>query len=255
MAVSIACISGKGGVGKTTTTINLGAALAEQGRRVLVIDCDPQSNLTSGLGLEPYRLEATIGDVLLGRRAAGEVLLDTRWSNLSLLPANPDLSAVEGELTSSLRRELLLRDALANSDVGGAFDFMLFDTPPNFGFHTIVALAATRWVLIPVQMSGYAIRGLREVLRTVHAARQRLNPDLRILGIVPTFVNLRTIFSREMLDGLRDIPNLKVFDSIIKLTVKLQETSLEGVPVTAHASASEAASAYRSLAGEILAHV
>src|SRR5437870_6600115 len=127
MAVSIACISGKGGVGKTTTTINLGAALAEQGRRVLVIDCDPQSNLTSGLGLEPYRLEATIGDVLLGRRAAGEVLLDTKWSNLSLLPANPDLSAVEGELTSSLRRELLLRDALANSDVGGAFDFMLFD--------------------------------------------------------------------------------------------------------------------------------
>jgi chromosome partitioning protein len=153
-----------------------------------------------------------------------------------------------------LHRELLLREAVYRNGTTTKYDFILYDTPPNFGFHTINALAAIQWVLVPVQMSGYAIKGLKEVLRSVHAARQRLNPELRILGIVPTFVNLRTNFSRDMLDGLREIPNLRVFDSIIKLTVKLQETSLAGVPVTAYASTSDAAQAYRSLAAEILAY-
>lgn len=256
MATSIACISGKGGVGKTTTVINLAASLAEQGKRVLVVDCDPQSNLTSGLGYNPYHLPVTLRDVLAGRvHVNGEVILPTRWDNLSLLPANPDLSAVEAELPSQLNRELLLRQAVHSNGTQTAYDFILYDTPPNFGFHTINALAAIEWVLIPVQMSGYAIKGLKEVLRTVSAARQRLNPNLRILGIVPTFVNLRTNFSRDMLDGLREIPNLRVFDSVIKLTVKLQETSLAGVPVTSYAPASDAAQAYRSLAAEILAHV
>lgn len=256
MATSIACISGKGGVGKTTTVINLAAALAESGKRVLVVDCDPQSNLTSGLGFNPYTLPVTLRDVLAGRATLnGDVVLPTRWENLSLVPANPDLSAVEAELPTQLNREVLLRDAVSRNGTSHEYDFILYDTPPNFGFHTINALAAIQWVLIPVQMSGYAIKGLKEVLRTVHAARQRLNPELRILGIVPTFVNLRTNFSRDMLDGLREIPNLRVFDSVIKLTVKLQETSLAGVPVTAYASSSEAAQSYRTLAAEVLAHV
>ena len=256
MAITIACISGKGGVGKTTTTINLGAALAEQGQRVLAVDMDPQSNLTSGLGFDPYRLESSVGDILAGRITdVGDVVLDTKWPNLSVLPATPDLTAVEGQLQSSLNRELLLRDTLGRNGTANAYDFILFDTPPNFGFHTVNVLGSIRYVLIPVQMSGYAIRGLKEVLRAVHAARQQLNPDLRILGIVPTFVNMRTNFSRDMLDGLREIPNLKVFDTVIRLTVRLQETSLAGVPVTAYASSSEAALAYRSLAAEVLASV
>ncbi len=256
MATSIACISGKGGVGKTTTVINLAAALAESGKRVLVVDCDPQSNLTSGLGFNPYTLPVTLRDVLAGRAPLnGDVILPTRWDNLALLPANPDLSAVEAELPTQLNREILLREAVSRNGTSHEYDFILYDTPPNFGFHTINALAAIQWVLIPVQMSGYAIKGLKEVLRTVHAARQRLNPELRILGIVPTFVNLRTNFSRDMLDGLREIPNLRVFDSVIKLTVKLQETSLAGIPVTSYASSSEAAQAYRSLAAEVIAHV
>jgi chromosome partitioning protein len=256
VATSIACISGKGGVGKTTTVINLAASLAELGQRVLVVDCDPQSNLTSGLGFNPNSFPATLRDVLAGRvHVNGSVIVPTRWDNLSLLPANPDLSAVENDLPSQLNRELLLRQAVTRNGTQSEYDFILYDTPPNFGFHTINALAAIEWVLIPVQMSGYAIRGLKEVLRTVSAARQRLNPSLRILGIVPTFVNLRTNFSRDMLDGLREIPNLRVFDSVIKLTVKLQETSLAGVPVTSYAPSSEAAQAYRGLATEILAHV
>ena len=256
MAISIACISGKGGVGKTTTTINLGAALAEMGKRVLTVDMDPQSNLTSGLGFDPYRLDASVGDVLAGKGPSLEdVVLDTKWSNLSLVPASPDLTTLEGQLQSSLNRELLLREVINRNGLNGTYDFILFDTPPNFGFHTVNVLGTIRYVLIPVQMSGYAIRGLKEVLRAVHAARQQLNPDLRILGIVPTFVNMRTNFSRDMLEGLREIPNLKVFDTVIRLTVRLQETSLAGVPVTAYASSSEAALAYRSLAAEVVESV
>ena len=255
MAITIACISGKGGVGKTTTTINLGAAIGETGRRVLCVDMDPQANLTSGLGFDPYRLPVTVCDVLLGRRRARDVVLATDWPGISLVPAMPDLSTVEQDLPSTLNREVLLRDALSADGMHDEYDVVLFDTPPNFGFHTVNVLAAIRFVLIPLQMSGYAFKGLKEVLRTVQAARQRLNPDLRILGIVPTFVNLRTNFSRDMLEGLREIPNLRVFDNIIKLTVKLQETSLAGEPVTAYASSSEAAAAYRGLAAEVLDHV
>ncbi len=254
MAVSIACVSGKGGVGKTTTCASLAGALAERGLRVLAVDMDPQSNLTSGLGFNPYTLERTISDVLTGAMPATDVVLQTAWPNLDLLPANPDLSAVEDELQSSLNRETVLRDALRGEEIA-AYDYLMYDTPPNFGFHTVNVLAATDYILVPVQMSGYAIKGLKEVLRTVHAARQRLNPNLRVLGLVPTFVNLRTNFSRDMVAGLRQIPNLRVFTTMIKMTVKLQETALAGVPITSYASSTEAAASYRRLADEVIASV
>jgi chromosome partitioning protein len=255
VTTSIACVSGKGGVGKTTTCASLAGALAERGLRVLAVDMDPQSNLTSGLGFNPYALERTIADVLTGALEAGEAIVETNWPNLWLLPASPDLSAVEDELQSSLQREVVLRDAFARDDTLAGYDFVLFDTPPNFGFHTVNVLAAIDYILVPVQMSGYAIKGLKEVLRTVHAARQRLNPELRVLGLVPTFVNMRTNFSREMVAGLREIPNLHVFETMIKMTVKLQETALAGVPITAYASSTEAAASYRRLADEVIAHV
>jgi len=256
VAVSIACISGKGGVGKTTTTVNLAAAFAEQGWRVLAVDCDPQSNLTSGLGLDPYHVRPTIGELFTGSVADPlEVVRPTDWERLDVLPATPDLSAVEAALPSQLSRELILRTVMSDHGLQNEYDLILYDTPPNFGFTTVNVLGTIDYVLIPVQMSGYAIKGLKEVLRTVHAARQRLNPDLQILGIVPTFVSARTNFSRDMLEGLHELPNIKVFDSSIKHTVKLQETSLAGVPITSYASSSDAAVAYRALAAEILAHV
>jgi chromosome partitioning protein len=252
MGVGIACVSGKGGVGKTTTAINLAAALAESGRRVLAVDCDPQSNLTSGLGLDPYRLPASLGDVLSGRVTASQAIVATEWENLLVLPASPDLTAVEAELPSGLHRETLLREALGRDGTRTAYDFIFYDTPPNFGFHTVTALAATDYVIIPLQMSGFAVRGLKEVLRTVHLARSRLNPELQVLGLVPTFVDIRTNFSRQLLDGLADLAGLRVFQTVIAPTVKLQETSLAGVPIVAYAPASKAAAAYRELAEEVL---
>jgi chromosome partitioning protein len=252
VGIGIACVSGKGGVGKTTTAINLAAALAERGHRVLAVDCDPQSNLTSGLGSNPYALTASLGDVLSGRVAAGHAIIPTRWDNLDLLPATPDLTAVEAELASGLHRETLLREALSSAGTLEAYDFIFYDTPPSFGFHTLNALAATNYVIIPLQMSGYAVRGLKQVLLTVQLARNGLNPGLRILGIVPTFVNLRTNFSRQLLSGLADLAGLRVFQTVIAPTVKIQETSLAGIPITTYAPTSKAATAYRELADEVL---
>jgi chromosome partitioning protein len=252
MGIGIACVSGKGGVGKTTTAINLAAALAERGRRVLAVDCDPQSNLTSGLGLDPYQLRASLGDVLIGRATAGQAIVATEWPNLDVLPATPDLTATEAELPSGLHRETLLRDALDRDGTSAAYEFILYDTPPNFGFHTVNALAATDYVIIPLQMSGFAVRGLKEVLRSVHLARSRLNPELQVLGLVPTFVNIRTNFSQQLLGGLADLAGLRVFRTLIAPTVKLQETSLAGVPIVAYAPGSKAAVAYRELAEEVL---
>lgn len=255
-ALSIACVSGKGGVGKTTTCAALAGAFAEIGRRVLAVDCDPQSNLTSGLGLNPYQLHRTVADLLIDSDMLPEqVVASTPWDGLSLIPASPDLSAVEAEMPTTVGRELRLRDALNRGRGQGEYDVVLFDTPPNFGFHTVSALGAARSILVPLQMSGYAMKGLKELLRAYHAARQSLNPELTILGLLPTFVNLRTRFSRQMLDGLREIPSLHVFDTVIKVTVKLQETAMAGLPITTYARTSEVAEAYRGVAREILALV
>ncbi len=255
MTTSIATVSGKGGVGKTTMVINLGAALAESGHRVLAVDCDPQSNLTSGLGLNPYDMARTLSDAMVGTVPVPDLIIPTEWQNLSLLAASPDLVGIEGELDTTLDREAALRNAMNLNGTSASFDFILYDTPPSFGFHTISALAAADYVLIPLQMSGFAIRGFKEVLRAVHLVRTRINPDLQILGIVPTFVNLRTKFSRQLLEGLCELASIKVFDTIIAPTVKLQETSLVGIPVTAYAPSSKAADAYRRLAQEVLASV
>jgi chromosome partitioning protein len=254
LSVSIACISGKGGVGKTTTCASLAAVFAERGRRVLAVDMDPQSNLTSGLGFNPYTLAHTVAEAIIDPESpVDELLVATRWENLHLLPANPDLSAVEQALPTALDRELRLRQAL-HRDMSD-YDFIIYDTPPSFGFHTVSVLAATDFIVIPVQMSGYAIKGLKETLRTVHEARQHLNPQLRILGLVGTFVVPRTRFSRDMLEGLRAMPNLRVFETVVKTTVRLQECALAGEPVTAYANSSEAANAYRALTDEVLAAV
>ena len=245
----VAVIAGKGGVGKTTTVINLGAGLAALGRRVLLVDCDPQGNLTSGLGLDPYARRRTIADVIVGRCAAVDAILETESPGLHLIPAHPDLSAVESELPARVNAELRLRNALREG-LDARYDVVLFDTPPNFGFHTISALGAARSALVPLQMSAFALRGLKEVIRVIAAARRHLNPELELLGVVPTFVN-NTRFSRDMLEALSDVSQVRVFRSEIGLTVKLQESALQGVPVLVSAPSSNASRAYSALAAEV----
>jgi chromosome partitioning protein len=254
VSVKIAAISGKGGTGKTTTVINLAVALADHGKAVLAVDMDPQANLTSGIGYDPYQLEDTVFHALTGQSPNGTAILNNEFG-IDLLPANPDLSAVEGSLQSGIGREMLLKQVLERVDASGRYDYVLIDTPPNFGFHTLNALAAADFILVPVQMSGFAIKGLKEVLRTLAAARQRLNSDVRVLGILPTFVSPRTNFSRDMLEALHALPNLPVFAATVKQTVKLAETSLEGVPILRYAGKSDAAQAYRDLAVEVMARV
>jgi chromosome partitioning protein len=246
----VAVIAGKGGVGKTTTVINLGAGLAALGRRVLLVDCDPQGNLTSGLGLDPYARRRTVADVIIGRCTAVEAILETDTPNLHLIPAHPDLSAVEADLPARVNAELRLRNAMREG-IDAGYDVVLFDTPPNFGFHTISALGAARSALVPLQMSAFALRGLKEVIRVIAAARRHLNPELELLGVVPTFVN-HTRFSRDMLEALSDVSQVRVFRSEISLTVKLQESALQGVPVLVSAPSSNAARAYTALAEELV---
>ena len=196
----------------------------------------------------------SLGDVLSGRVPAGRAIVPTEWPNLDVLPATPDLTAVEAELSSGLHRETLLRaDALARSGTQAAYDFDSFlRHAPQLRLPHPNAMAATDYVIIPLQMSGYAVRGLKQVLLTVQLARSGLNPGLRILGIVPTFVNLRTNFSRQLLSGLADLAGLRIFQTVIAPTVKIQETSLAGIPITSYAPNSKAAIAYRELADEVL---
>lgn len=246
----VAVIAGKGGVGKTTTVINLGAGLAALGRRVLLVDCDPQGNLTSGLGLDPYARRRTVADVIVGRTTAVDAIIESETPNLHLIPAHPDLSAVESELPARVNAELRLRNALREG-LDAHYDVVIFDTPPNFGFHTISALGAARSALVPLQMSAFALRGLKEVIRVIAAARRHLNPELELLGVVPTFVN-NTRFSRDMLEALSDVSQVRVFRSEIGLTVKLQESALQGVPVLVSAPSSTAARAYSALAEEVI---
>jgi chromosome partitioning protein len=246
----VAVIAGKGGVGKTTTVINLGAGLAATGRRCLVVDCDPQANLTSGLGLDPYARRSTLSDVVVGRATAAAAIVPTEMPGLDLLPAHPDLSAVEAELPARVNAELRLRNALRDG-VDAAYEVILFDTPPNFGFHTVSALGAASSALVPLQMSAFALRGLKEVIRVIAAARRHLNPELELLGVVPTFVN-NTRFSRDMLEALAEVSQVHVFRSEIGLTVRLQESALQGVPVQVCSPRSTAARAYTCLTQEIV---
>lgn len=246
----IAVIAGKGGVGKTTTVINLGAGLAKLGLRVLLVDCDPQGNLSSGLGLDPYARRRTVADVIVGRSSAVDAIVETEMPRLHLIPAHPDLSAVESELPARVNAEVRLRNAMREG-IDGRYDVVLFDTPPNFGFHTISALGAARSAMVPLQMSAFALRGLKEVIRVIAAARRHLNPELELLGVVPTFVN-NTRFSRDMLEALSEVSQVRVFRSEIALTVKLQESALQGVPVQVSAPSSRASHSYSALAAELI---
>ena len=253
MAKTIAIANQKGGVGKTTTAINLAGSLAEQGFRVLCVDMDPQANLTVGLGINLRTVEKSMGDVLIEEQInIEEIVIPTQTPGIDVAPSTIDLSATENILFSAIGREQALREALRGW-ASEQYDYILIDCPPTLGLLTINGLVAADGVIIPVQTQYYALKGFNALVNVINQIRGKgLNTDLRILGLLPTFFDGRTLLGRDMLQEMRELGDHHIFDSMIKQTVRLGEAPLVGRPVTVYATNSEAARSYRGLAREVI---
>lgn len=247
----IAMCNQKGGVGKTTTTINLGAALVEYGYKVLLVDFDPQGSLSVGLGANPHTLDRSVYNLLLSDEfTAEEVIHPTAVQDLDLLPSNIDLSAAEVQLVSEVARELTLKRTLR--PLKSSYDFILIDCAPSLGLLTVNALTASDWVLMPLECEFFALRGIALLTDTITKVADRLNPDLEVLGILGTMYDSRTLHGREVLERVVQAFGDDVFHTVIRRTIKFPETTVAGEPITTYASASPGAEAFRQLAREVL---
>jgi len=253
LARIIAIANQKGGVGKTTTAINLAGSLAEQGFRVLCVDMDPQANLTVGLGINLRTVERSMADVLIDDQVTLEdIVIPTQTPGIDVAPSTIDLSATENLLFSAIGREHALREALGGWATD-QYDYVLIDCPPTLGLLTINGLVATHGVIIPVQTQYYALKGFNALVNVIEQIRSKgLNPQLRVLGLLPTFFDGRTLLGRDMLQEMRELGDHHIFESMIKQTVRLGEAPLVGRPVTTYATNSEAARSYRGLAREVI---
>ena len=248
----IAVANQKGGVGKTTTTINLGAALAETGRRVLLIDFDPQGALSVGLGVNPHELDLTIYNLLMQRDVSiDEVLLKTAVPGLDLLPGNIDLSAAEVQLVGEVAREQILARVLR--PIIDEYDVILIDCQPSLGLLTVNALTAAHGVIIPLECEFFAMRGVALLVETIEKITDRLNPRLQVDGILPTMYDGRTLHSREVVESVVAHFGDQVLHTVISRTVKFPDATLAAEPITSYASTHPGAAAYRQLARELIA--
>ena len=252
MGKIIAIANQKGGVGKTTTAINLGGALASLGKRVLCLDLDPQANLTVGLGLDLNTVERNIADVLIDPDMPLEsIIRPTKTKDVDVAPATLELSAAEVELFNSIGREMALRDKLT-PEIVQRYAYILIDCPPTLGLLTLNALVAADGVIIPVQTQYYALKGVAALIRIIKTVQSRLNPHLKVLGLLPTFYDSRTILGRDMLDALKDLGDHQVFNTVIRQSVKIGEAPTAGVPITEYDRRSDAAKAFVDLAREVV---
>jgi len=248
----LALCNQKGGVGKTTTTINLGAALSEYGRRVLLVDFDPQGALSVGLGVNPMELDRTIYNALMERDVtADDILLKTNLPGMDLLPSNIDLSAAEVQLVGEVAREQTLKRVL--EPVLGDYDVVLIDCQPSLGLLTINALTAAHGVIIPLECEFFSLRGVALLIQTIDKVKERLNPQLELEGILATMYDGRTLHGREVLARVVEAFDDKVFHTVINRTVRFPETTVAGEPITSFAPSSAGATAYRDLAREVVA--
>lgn len=246
----IAVANQKGGVGKTTTTINLSAYLAELGKKVLTIDIDPQGNTTSGLGLDKNSIENTIYELMLGQCNINECMKDSIMENLYVIPSNVDLAAAEIELIGINEKEYIMKKAV--DSIKDNFDFILIDCPPSLNMLTVNAMTTADTVLVPIQCEYYALEGLSQLIRTINLVKTRLNPELEIEGVVFTMYDARTNLSLQVVENVKANLKQAIYKTIIPRNIRLAEAPSHGLPINLYDAKSAGAESYRLLAEEVI---
>lgn len=250
--VVIAVTNQKGGVGKTTTSINLSFSLTKEGKRVLLVDFDPQGNATSGLGVDKQALESSVLDVVQGAKSLSDVVMETKYKNLGLVPATPQLANSEVELAKAEHRFTRLKDALNGY---GGYDYVIVDSPPSLSLLTVNGLIAADYVLLPVQAEFYALEGLGQLLETIQLIRKGMNPTLELIGVLVTMLDSRTSLSQQVHEEVKKHFPGKIFETTIPRNVRIAEAPSHGEPVGAYDKWCKGARAYKALAKEVIKRV
>jgi len=254
MPIVIAVTNQKGGVGKTTSAVNIAYYLAKAGKKTLLIDFDPQGNATSGLGIDKQQLEeATMSEVMLETKLLQDVVIETKQKNLFVAPATPHLANAEVELAKAQRRFSRLKNAIGTT--GERYDYVLIDSPPSLSLLTVNGLIAARYVLLPVQAEFYALEGLGQLLETMKLVRKNMNPTLDLVGVLPTMVDGRTTLSGQVHEEIKKHFPGKVFSTVVPRNIRLAEAPSHGVPIGAYDRFSKGARAYKAVTKEIMERV
>nr|WP_296438471.1 AAA family ATPase [uncultured Acetatifactor sp.] len=252
MGKTIAIANQKGGVGKTTTAINLSACLAEKGKRVLVIDTDPQGNTTSGFGIDKNNLENTIYELILGECSITSCIIKKVVDNVSVLPSNVNLAAAEIELIGIDKKEYILKKEV--DYIKDEYDFIIIDCPPSLNMLTINAMTTADSVLVPIQCEYYALEGLSQLIHTINLVKERLNPDLDMEGTVFTMYDSRTNLSNQVVENVKENLHQKIYNTLIPRNIRLAEAPSHGMPINLYDAKSAGAEAYMQLAEEVISN-